>query len=142
DLRSDVSETADLAATLREFIDRVRSRSGLDITLTVDQGRRLPLVYERELWNIVREAVINVERHAQATRAWVGWCSTDSTASLSVRDNGVGILFGADRVDAYGLVGMRERAAAIGASLSTESTPDGTVISVDLRIPPGAKTWD
>ncbi|MEO6124803.1 MAG: histidine kinase [Ilumatobacteraceae bacterium] len=142
DLRSEVSDWQDLTATLREFIDRVRDRSGLEIFFTSDQRVRLPISHERELWHIAREALLNVERHAQATQASVEWSSTASQASLVIRDNGVGMLFGAGRVDSYGIRGMRERANAIGATMTTDSSTTGTVIRVGLRQPKGTSSWD
>ena len=140
DLRSDVSESQDLATTLKQFVDRVRGRSGLDIAFTSDQRVRLNLAQERELWHIAREALINVERHAQATQASLEWICTPSHAVLTIRDNGVG-LTGPGRIDSYGMRGMRERAATIGAQLTTDSSPTGTVIRVGLRQPKGARAW-
>ena len=142
DLRSDVSETQDLSTTLKQFVDRVRGRSGLDIAFVSDQRVRLELSQERELWHIAREALINVERHAQATRASVEWVSTPALATLTIQDNGVGMLFGSGRVDSYGIRGMRERAAMIGAQMTTDSSTTGTVIRVGLHEPKGARTWD
>ncbi|MCU1392160.1 MAG: putative signal transduction histidine kinase [Ilumatobacteraceae bacterium] len=151
DLRADVSEAQDLAETLSQFVERVRGRSGLDISLTLDQRTRLSLHQERELWHIAREALINVERHAQASHAGVEWTSTTTptgtTAALTVRDNGVGLLFGPGRVDSYGMRGMRERAASVGAQMTTDSSPTGTVIRVVLHQPtgsaqPGGTRWD
>ena len=142
DLRSEVSEGQDLTTTLRQFIDRVRGRSGLEISFTADQRVRLPISHERELWHIAREALINVERHAQATQASVEWSSTATQASLVICDNGVGMLFGSGRVDSYGIRGMRERANAIGATMTTDSSTTGTVIRVGLRPPKGSGSWD
>ena len=102
---------------------------------------RLSLSQERELWHIAREALINVERHAQATQASLEWICTPSHAVLTIRDNGVGLLFGSGRVDSYGMRGMRERAATIGAQLTTDSSPTGTVIRVGLHQPKGAREW-
>ncbi|MEO6124155.1 MAG: histidine kinase [Ilumatobacteraceae bacterium] len=142
DLRSDVSDLQDLTLTLRQFIDRLRGRSGLEISFTSDQRVRLPIRHEREFWHIAHEALINVERHAQATQASVEWSCTASQASLVIRDNGVGMLFGAGRVDSYGIRGMRERANAIGATMTTDSSTTGTVIRVGLRQPKGTSSWD
>ncbi len=142
DLRSDVSETHDLPATLKQFVDRIRVRSGLEIAFVSDQRVRHSLAYERELWYIAREALINVERHAQATQASMEWISVASHASLTIRDNGIGMLFGSGRVDSYGIRGMRERATAIGAEMTTESSPTGTVIRVGLYPPKGMSSWD
>ncbi len=142
DLRSEVSETQDLATTLRQFVDRMRGRSGLDITFTSDQRLRLEVSQEREFWHIAREAMINVERHAQATQASLEWISTPSHAVLTIRDNGVGLVVGSGRVDSYGMRGMRERASSIGAQMTTESSPTGTVIRVGLHQPKGIRRWD
>ena len=142
DLRSDVSETQDLSSTLKQFVDRVRIRSGLEIEFESNQSMRLSIAQERELWHIAREALINVERHAQATTASVRWVCKPSHAILTIRDNGVGLTPDAARIDSYGMMGMRERAASIGAQLTTESSPSGTVIRVGLRQPQGARQWD
>lgn len=142
DLRSDVSQTQDLATTLSQFVDRVRGRSGLDIAFSSDQRVRLAISQERELWHIAREALINVERHSQATQASLEWTCTPSHAVLTIRDNGVGLLVGSGRVDSYGMRGMRERAATIGAQMTADSSLTGTVIRVGLHQPTGARQWD
>ena len=142
DLRSNVSETQDLASTLKQFVDRVRGRSGLQISFESQQHDRLTLAQERELWHIAREALINVERHAQASEATVSLLSTPTHAALTITDNGVGLAATGGRNDSYGMVGMRERAASIGAKLTTESSPNGTVIQVSLRQHKGAGQWE
>jgi len=142
DLRSDVSENQDLPSTLTQFIERVRARSGVDVSFESNQSLRLSIAQERELWHIAREALINVERHARATTASVRWVCKPSHAILTIRDNGIGLSAGGGRVDSYGMLGMRERAASIGAELTAESSPSGTVIRVGLRQPQGARQWD
>ena len=142
DLRSEVTETRDLASTLAEFVDRLRTRSGLEVAFECDQQMRLDLAAERELWHIARESLINVERHAQATRVEVEWRSNPTRAALTVRDNGVGMRFGSGRLDSYGLRGMRERAANVNAQLTTESATTGTVIRVVVQHPKGTRQWD
>ena len=46
---------------------------------------------ERELWQIAREAITNVERHSQAKNLTVTVNETTTSASISVRDDGVGL---------------------------------------------------
>ena len=90
DLRTDVRDDQDLGATMEHFLDRVRERSGLEIDLELDQRGRLPLLQEKELWRIAKEAVINAERHAQAKRLDIRWRCDGRSADLVVRDDGVG----------------------------------------------------
>jgi signal transduction histidine kinase len=141
DLRTDVSEAQDLTATLRMFTDRVRGRSGLDVELEIEAPTRLPILQERELWQIAREAITNVERHAQASQVVIQWRSTPLGAQLIITDDGKGFTRGAGRNDSYGLVGMRERAASINGTLDIDSVPgSGTTIRVALGNDRGGNT--
>jgi signal transduction histidine kinase len=124
DLRTDVSEAQDMADTLDQFIQRVKDRTGLDITLYADRGTRLPILQEREMWRVAQEALANVEKHAKATRVRVLWRCNGAAAALEVADDGQGFPVGtAGRLDSYGIMGMRERAASIGATLDVLSEP-------------------
>ena len=133
DLRTDVSEEQSLAVTLEQYADRVADRTGLDFQVDADPAR-LPLLQEREMWRIVQEAITNVERHAKATRVRVTWRCDGERAAVRVTDNGVGFeLQRAGRLDSYGMLGMRERASSIGATIDIHSVPgQGTSITCVL----------
>ena len=74
------------------------------------------------MWRIAQEALTNVERHAKASRARVLWRCNGTSAALEVTDNGQGFPIGtAGRLDSYGIMGMRERASSIGATLELSS---------------------
>lgn len=134
-LRTDVSEELGLTRVLSDFIDVVGRRSDLGISLQVDAPRRLPLAVEREIYWIAREAVTNAERHAGATSLSVVWTTDDQNAVLCVADDGQGMPSGDHRrAGGYGLVGMQERADAIGASLAITSAPgSGTEVRVTVN---------
>lgn len=124
DLRTDVSEAQGFLATVELFAARVRDRADFEITVRAHDRGRLPIPQERELFRIVQEALVNVERHAHARNVTVTWSCDGRTAELEVADDGDGFPVGrAGRLDSYGLLGMRERAAAIGARLDIESAP-------------------
>ena len=135
DLRSDVSEGQTFVSVLEQFLERVAARSQLDIRFEHQVEGRLPLPQERELWRIAQEAITNVEKHAQATHVQVRWWCDDRAALLIVADDGRGLpARGATRIDAYGMLGMRERADAIGAHLEVESAPGrGTTMRCRLE---------
>jgi signal transduction histidine kinase len=135
DLRTDVTDSKDMPATLQEFLDRVAARSSLETRLDLRVTGRLPLLQERELWRIAQEAVTNVERHAKASRVVVTWQSDGARALLLVADDGIGFPTSrAGRLDSYGIVGMRERAASIGATLDIAGTPNvGTTVRCEVR---------
>lgn len=134
DLRTDVDSTSDFASTVDQFATRITDRADVEIDLDCDNGARLPILQEREMWRIAQEALVNVERHAQATRASVTWRCDGTYAVLEVTDNGKGFSADAGRIDSYGVLGMRERASSIGATFELTSSPyEGTTIRCSLE---------
>lgn len=135
-LRADVTDSMELEQVARNYLERFRDRTGIACTLTARvKGRRLPIQVEQELWRILQEALTNVERHADARRVWVTWTIGTDRAWLEIRDDGRGFRPAGVSTERYGLVGMRERAAAVGARLSLDSEPGfGTRILVELEV--------
>ena len=135
DLRTDVTEAQDMGETLRGFLDRVQARTDLQVRLDTQVTGRLPLLQERELWRIAQEAVTNVERHARAHTLAVTWRCDGKRGVMLIVDDGTGFPEGrAGRLDSYGIVGMRERAASIGAALDIASEIGvGTTIRCEIR---------
>jgi signal transduction histidine kinase len=117
DLRTDVSDERSLGQVLEQYAGRVAERSALQVHVEAEESARLPILQEREMWRITQEALANVERHASATAVRVVWRCDGHRALVDITDNGVGFEQGrAGRLDSYGLLGMRERAASVGAS--------------------------
>lgn len=129
DLRSDVAEDKDFEHVIAEFAGRVAARSDLTVNIDSRATVRLPLAQEREMWRIAQESVVNVERHAEASSITIRWrCDADG-AELEITDDGRGMDAGRGRTDSYGIVGMRERASSIGASLEIHSDlGEGTTV--------------
>jgi PAS domain S-box-containing protein len=115
-------------------------RSGIKVVLALDA---VDLIHDdaiaTALYRIVQESLTNVARHAQATRVDVSLRADDTAITLAIRDDGQGMDTGARRAG-LGLVGIRERAMALGGSLEIRSDVDqGT--SVEIKIPlPAAPT--
>jgi len=91
----------------------------------------LPVDVETALAMTVREAVTNIQRHAQASSARVDLQSSDGRLKMRVADDGRGGAI----VPGNGLTGMRERLAAIGADLQIDSERGrGTTVIVVLPL--------
>lgn len=137
ELRAAPDDQRNLAALSREYVARFSERTGIAVTLRVsDDLGRYPRPVETELWRILQESLTNVERHAQANRAWVTISQEDQRAIIEIRDNGCGFRPAATGVDRYGIVGMRERADAINAHLTIDSEPGaGTRVRVEVEVP-------
>jgi two-component system sensor histidine kinase DesK len=95
----------------------------------------LPAEIETVLALAVREAVTNIQRHAQATRARVELVVDGGEARLAIGDDGIG----ATIVPGNGLSGMRERLALLDGRLEIRSVRGrGTRIAVIVPLPPAA----
>ena len=133
ELRAAVSPERPLSVVLTEVIDRFTKRSEVEVTFTCPEPQyRLPARVENEFLRIAQEALTNVEKHAMAAKVHIAWSITDGLGVLIVQDDGRGFDPATGiRGNAYGLVGMRERAASVGALLNVASEPgQGTAITV------------
>jgi PAS domain S-box-containing protein len=136
DLRPGVLDRLGLMAALRwqvEEFERVRGVqcrvSGATGDVRLDKGR------STGIFRIFQETLNNISQHAHATRVGVKVTVTRHQFVLDVRDNGVGIPAHAiDDSDSLGLIGMRERGALLGGSVTIARVgPRGTRVIV--RVP-------
>lgn len=133
-LRANVTEDDELTAVAGDYLSRFEERTGIRATWRPAVVRRLPFRVEQELWRIVQEALANVDRHSGASEVVVRWDVDEHGARLEVSDDGKGFDPGRVAGDHYGIVGMRERADAIGARLQVVSRPGrGTSVVVELE---------
>lgn len=114
----------------------VAAREGAEVSLDLTENVRVTGEVREALVRIVREAVANAARHGQAGLIAVDLkVGTDGDLRLRVSDDGCGFAtttpVGNGRV---GLMSMKERAAAVGGSLSVTSSPGGGT-SVEVRVP-------
>jgi signal transduction histidine kinase len=134
ELRTTTRSDRPLSVVLAEVVQRFAERTGLHVELSVPDsaGRHFSALVEDELLRIAQESLTNIEKHADATAVHINWSVDGSRGLLTIEDNGRGF-DPARRVrsTAYGLVGMRERAAAVGAILQIASQRGtGTVVTV------------
>ncbi|MEA2574115.1 MAG: hypothetical protein QOH93_1413 [Chloroflexia bacterium] len=144
ELRPQALQNEGLASALQKHADAVKARNGLIVHLDLVGDRRLPIEHEEALYQIAREALHNVVKHAQATEAWVSLDTGSDHVTLSIRDNGRGfettklVAGGGSHI---GTSTMRERAQAIGGKISIESKPgEGTEVLVAVNIEPGTQS--
>jgi signal transduction histidine kinase len=134
ELRTTTRPDRPLSAVLPEVVHRFAERTGLQVEVTVPEGDRrvFSALVEDELLRIAQESLTNIEKHADATAVHINWSVDGGRGLLTIEDNGRGFDPGRRvRSTAYGLVGMRERAAAVGAILEIASQRGtGTVITV------------
>ena len=119
---------------LAKLADRV-SGTGLDVACSTS-GEPRPLLADVEVaaYRVAQEALTNVVKHAGATRADIRLIWQDDTLVISITDDGHGS--GASFPSGgNGLIGIRERAAAFGGSVTAGPRPDGPGFQVLVRLP-------
>jgi PAS domain S-box-containing protein len=95
-------------------------------------NERLPENIEATAYYIVSEALTNVVKHAQATWAKVDMTLADDVLRFEVTDDGRG---GADPFAGSGILGLRDRAEAVGGTLFVISPPGkGTVVTAQIPL--------
>ncbi len=92
---------------------------------------------EREILNIVREALSNCARHANASRAVVSIRMRDARIRVHIHDNGVGFSTAIGPPRGYGLANMEARAKRLGGMLRVQSkTGEGTQVTAEFSLEP------
>jgi signal transduction histidine kinase len=104
-------------------------RTPIPVSVVGPEGR-LPSAVETATYFIVAEALTNVAKHAQASRASVAVCPAKDRVLVEVKDDGIG---GADVRHGSGLRGLQDRVQALGGHLSVTSEPGkGTSVAAEL----------
>ncbi|MYN07716.1 sensor histidine kinase [Pseudoduganella aquatica] len=136
-LRNATPPSLSLDAALRMEAQAIESEYGIKVTASLE----LPPVSAEvadELYAICRQALANAARHSHGSLVELAAQHAGGWLKLSVKDNGKGMpehVSQGQTPGHYGIVGMRERAAAIGAELAIASGPDGTEITLSLPVP-------
>lgn len=136
DLRPGVLDHLGLWAALECLLQEVQQRSGLQCrfhcTPAVERCR-LGRDAEIAVYRIVQEVLTNVQRHAKASSVVLEATDYGADLCLQVADNGCGMVV-PPQPNTFGLLGMMERARALGGELRLESQPGaGTRVSLRLR---------
>ena len=125
---------AELATELQEFELRTGIRTELHGS---ERFIALPSTVRAEVAGIAREALANIERHADATLVRVELDRDDGRLSMRIFDNGRGFDASRPPTGRFGLLGMQERAHLVGALLRIRSAPyAGTLVEVSVPLDP------
>jgi signal transduction histidine kinase/ligand-binding sensor domain-containing protein len=139
DLRTVAANDTSLSEALAETGAELRKQSNANFTvLVIGEPRHLDSIAFEELYRIGREALGNAFRHSHARIIEAELNYGRDGLRLLFRDDGVGIdakiLTDGQRDDHWGLPGMQERAAKIGAQLDIWSRKDAGT-EIEVRIP-------
>jgi signal transduction histidine kinase len=142
DMRPLRVQSADLVDLMRGFAERFRNESNVALDLLIDSAElQLPDRICRDLFQLYRESLHNVKKHAHASHVVVKLWQNESHVVLVVDDNGQGFSFAGrftgDELDRLrlGPISIKERARSIGGLLTVESTPGhGSRLTVEVPL--------
>jgi signal transduction histidine kinase len=113
-------------------LETLARRSRVPVRLDVRVDEQLPEPVELAAYYIVSEALANTAKYAQASVVCVAVEARDRVLRVAVCDDGIG---GADPALGSGLLGLEDRAEAIGGTISLQSRPGaGTSLHVELPL--------
>lgn len=135
-------DSADMKELMCGFAERFRSEHDLGVELFIeDRHLRVPDRICREIFQIYREALHNVKKHAHASHVVVKLAQDDSKVSLIVDDNGMGFSFSgryaSEELDRLrlGPISIKERTRSVGGTLTLESNPGhGARLTIEIPI--------
>jgi signal transduction histidine kinase len=137
DLRAEPEpQLADLAGSLSKMLRDLHVNTLLSVDLTVDgeDPQSLSAEQRRHVLSIVREALTNISRHAQAKRVVVRLQWGLDSLRLRIADDGIGMTGLPKDGRGQGLRNMRERTMLLGGKLTISGQPSRGVV-VDLEVP-------
>jgi two-component system sensor histidine kinase UhpB len=124
-----------LLPALKSMIGNFESRYHIKCSLEVSgQELEVDTHIATAVYRMMQEALNNVAKHAHATLVRITVHCTDTLIELSISDNGVGISPDSfHKAGSFGLIGMRERAVALGGHMKIKSSPlGGTSLSISI----------
>lgn len=135
-LRASALDGQDLSDALAAVVIRVDGSGPAAARFSVQgDAADVPAPVANELLRIGEEALANALRHASADHVLASLRVTHDDVSLVVEDDGAGIDLAATAAAGFGLLGMRERAARLGGTLTVESHPgEGTRVQAHIPL--------
>jgi signal transduction histidine kinase len=134
-LRPSMLDDLGLGPALQWLTEEFTRRTGVPCTLKGDVADDLPDAVKTCVYRVTQEALRNCEKHSGATQVCVTITEGQDALEVAVEDNGSG--FATDRArrpSSLGVLGMKERASALGGVLQTSNRPTGGAM-VRLSVP-------
>jgi len=128
----------------RSYLEGFSQRTGIKVAFDLPElAERLPRDVELTFFRILQEALTNVQRHSKSSAAEVKFALNGKTASLDIRDHGIGLppemlrnFYENGTNVGVGLAGMKERVRERGGHLDIRSDSAGTLVTATLPVQP------
>jgi PAS domain S-box-containing protein len=138
-LRPPLLDDFGLMAAVEWVVDNFQKRTS--ITCNVE-GIGIPIKLgdpvKSAVFRVIQEALLNIERHAQASNVQVVLDHTDKKLDVLIQDDGIGMAPESEnKTECYGLIAMQERIFVLGGTITIENIkPQGVSIHASIPIDP------
>ncbi|MCA9857603.1 MAG: sensor histidine kinase, partial [Dehalococcoidia bacterium] len=133
ELRPESLASEGIVSALEKQVAATRARYGVAVVADLPEEPDVPLRVKEALYRIAQEAMHNTIKHARASRIDIRLAASAERTQLEIRDDGSGFVADGDFPGHLGLRSMRERAEAVGGTLTIVSTPGtGTTVRADV----------
>ena len=136
-LRPPLLDDQGLSAAIEWHVGEFCKRSGLECFVMINEDTdAIDKEIATVVMRIIQEGLTNILRHARATEASISLCTREENLILEITDNGCGITpEQIEAQDAYGLMGMQERARLCNGELEIKGEPGcGTVLRLTIQL--------
>jgi PAS domain S-box-containing protein len=131
ELRPSTLTDSDLGGLLRQLANAFTGRTNIPVAVPITEKFILPAEAQLAIYRICQEALLNITRHAKASRVEINLKQDGDAIELHIYDNGQGFDLGQNFSGHNGLGMMHERAKAVGAQLTVTSQPGhGTEVTL------------
>ena len=141
ELRPPTIDALGLGAAITSFANEWSAKHNINLQIEIGANLiRMPEATELSIYRIVQEALRNIDKHSNATRASLHlWHNSSRSIMLTIIDDGIGLpknftLSTLAKQGHFGLLGISERVALLGGNLSIENNSSGGVI-IQAEIP-------
>jgi signal transduction histidine kinase len=133
-LRSPMEEDLPLEQALPKLANQVREATGIQVNLSLENcPDLLSAPYRQAIYRAAQEGLTNIQRHSQASEAWLHLGQREDQITLLISDNGVGMASEKSHAG-FGLTGLKERAALLGGDFFIDPRPGGGT-QLTFRLP-------
>lgn len=134
ELRPSLLDEVGLTFAIERYVQEFERNTKIECNLRLpEEDLTLDENQSTTIFRIIQESLTNVAKHAKASRVSIVLSEWDTSLMLTVRDDGKGFDLNTRKIQSFGLLGIRERAAMVGGNAQITSSADkGTTVRVSL----------
>jgi two-component system NarL family sensor kinase len=131
-----------LARSIDHLAEQAMNDNSIFVSTEIKYTGSLSRAAELQVYRVVQESLTNTLKYAEAPACKISLLEANDQVTLTVRDNGKGfsVTDALDNSESFGLLGIQERARALGGKATISSSADGTIIHLVIPLQYGNRS--